>query len=102
MTTVRVTQETVLQAIKQHVDRAGKEHFTTHDIARDMGADEYHVRIAFSWLSRYKAIERVPGVRSVRYTGTAGEKYSAAVYRICETSGEADFAALNRIFGFGC
>lgn len=100
MTTVRVTQETALQAIRQYIDRAGKEHFTTLEIARLMGADEYHVRIAFSWLTRYKAIERVPGVRSVRYTGTAGEKYSAAVYRIRDESAAADFAALNRAFGF--
>ena len=100
MTTIRVTTDTAQQAIKQHVDRAGKEYFTTVEIARDMGVDEYHVRIAFSWLSRYKTIERVPGVRSVRYTGTQGEKYSASVYRIREEAARVDFAALNRAFGF--
>ena len=99
--TTRVTTEDAMQAIKQHVDRAGKAHFTTIEIARDIGADEYHVRIAFSWLTRYKAIEQVPGVRSVRYTGTQGEKYSASVYRIREEAALVDFAALNRVFGIG-
>ena len=51
-------------------------------------------------MSRYKTIERVPGVRSVRYTGTQGEKYSASVYRIREEAARVDFAALNRAFGF--
>ncbi|MBU1363947.1 MAG: hypothetical protein KKE51_09020 [Gammaproteobacteria bacterium] len=102
MTTIRVTTDTALQAIKKHVDSAGKEHFTTVEIARVMGADEYHVRIAFSWLTRFKAIERVPGVRSVRYTETQGEKYSASVYRIREEAAPVDFAALNRLFGYGC
>ena len=98
MTAVRVTTDSVLQAIKQHVDRAGKEHFTTVEIAKEMGADENHVRIAFSWLTRYKAIEPVPGVRSVRYTGTQGEKYSANVYQIREESAPVDFSALMGAF----
>lgn len=109
MTTVRVTTDTALQAIKQHVDRVGKEHFTTIEIAKDMGADEYHVRIAFSWLTRYKAIERVPGVRSKRYLPPStdpncrrhGNSYSVSVYRIREEAAPVDFAALNRLFGFG-
>lgn len=99
MTTVLVTTDTALQAINQHVGRAGNEHFTTHEIARAMGADEYHVRIAFSWLSRYRIIESIPGVRSVRYTGTAGEKYSANVYQLRQESTPADFETLNRVFG---
>lgn len=102
MTTIRVTTDTVLQAIKQHVGLAGKEHFTTVEIAKDMGAEEYHVRVAFSWLARRKEIEPVPGVRSVRYTGTQGEKYSASVYRVREEAAQVDFAALNRLFGYGC
>lgn len=90
----RVTTDSVMAAIRDH----GKARFTTLEIARDMGADEYHVRIAFSWLSRYRIIESIPGVRSVRYTGTAGEKYSANVYQLRQESTPADFATLNRVF----
>jgi hypothetical protein len=98
MTTVQVTTETVSQAIKQHVASAKRDSFTTHDIARHMGADEYHVRIAFSWLTRNRVIETIPGVRSVRYTGTAGERYSANVYQLVAVSEKPDFSALMGVF----
>jgi hypothetical protein len=98
MTTVKVTTETVSQAIKQHVASAKRDSFTTHDIARHMGAEEYHVRIAFSWLTRNRVIETIPGVRSVRYTGTAGERYSANVYQVVAVSEKPDFSALMGVF----
>lgn len=98
MTTVRVTTDAVLQAIKQHVASAKHDHFTTHDIARHMDAEEYHVRIAFSWLTRSRVIETIPGVRSVRYTGTHGEKYSANVYQLVAVSEKPDFSALMGVF----
>lgn len=97
---VRVTRDSVLEAIKIYVDDQSKQFFTTLEIARQMGVDEYSVRVAFSWLARYEQIEIVPGVRSIRYTGTAHEKYSATVYQIREEATEVDFAALNRAFGY--
>jgi len=95
---MNVTTDRVSAAIKGYVASAKRDHFTTHDIARAMGAEEYHVRIAFSWLTRNRVIETIPGVRSVRYTGTHGEKYSANVYQLVAVSAKPDFAALMGVF----
>ena len=87
-----------MKVVSENVASAKHDHFTTHDIARHMGAEEYHVRIAFSWLTRNRAIETIPGVRSVRYTGSAGEKYSANVYQLVAVSEKPDFSALMGVF----
>ena len=50
--TLRVTTETVQKAIERYVGSHGENRFTTADIARDMGVDEYPVRAAVSWLAR--------------------------------------------------
>lgn len=98
--------EAVQKAIEQYVKDHAEGRFTTADIARFMGAEEYPVRAAFSWLVRYRFIEIIPGVRSKRYLGQPtnrrlhGDSYSVSMYQIKEQSGEADFAALNRAFGF--
>lgn len=94
----RVTTRSTLAAIREYTTEAARESFTTHDIARHMDADEYHVRIAFGWLTRKKAIETVPCVRCARYTRTRGEEYSAAVYRLRNEVGACDFAGLMRAF----
>ena len=106
--TPRVTTATVLEAIKAYVG-ANSDHFTTQDIARQMGVEEYPVRAAISWLNRNEEIEIVPGVRSKRYLGEPENpdtrrhttSYSASVYQIRKKAGKADFAALNRLFGYG-
>ena len=90
----------------QFVEQRGENRFTTADIARDMGVDEYPVRAAVSWLARYGLIEIIPGVRSKRYLEQPaarrlhGDSYSVSVYQIKEKGAQADFAALNRAFGF--
>lgn len=102
--------EAVRKAIEQYVKDHGEGRFTTADIARHMGAEEYPVRAAFSWLARYGQIEIIPGVRSRRYLGQPADiskrrhtdQYFASVYRVKEPSAEVDFAALNRAFGYGC
>lgn len=106
---VRVTRDSVLEEIKAYLEQQSQPFFTTQDIARHMGVEEYSVRAAFSWLARYGHIEIIPGVRSKRYLGEAENPakrrhtdcYSASVYQV-RAAGKADFAALNRAFGFGC
>ena len=101
---VRVTTETVQKAIEQYVGSHGENRFTTADIARDMGVDEYPVRAAVSWLARYGMIEIIPGVRSKRYLVQPtdrrlhGEVYSVSMYRVKEPACEANFAALMGVF----
>lgn len=56
--------------------------FTTVDIAQEIGAKEYQVRVAFSWLMRFGKIEIVPGELVRRTTRTAGEKYPVNIYRL--------------------
>lgn len=105
---VRVNRDSVLEAIKAYVDDHSKPFFTTLDIARHMGVDEYPVRAAVSWLARYELIEIVPGVRSKRYLGDPQnphrrrhtDSYSASVYQIRQEVEKVDFAALNRAFGY--
>lgn len=102
---VRVTTEAVKRAIEQYVAQS-ENRFTTADIARFMGVEEYPVRAAVTWLTRYRFIEIVPGVRSKRYLERPanrrlhGDNYSVSVYRVKEAAGEVDFSALNRAFGF--
>lgn len=95
---VKVTTDSVMTAIREYLKKYSVSHFTTRDIARHMEVDEYPVRTAFSWLNRYHLIETAPCVRSIRYTGTAHEKYSATVYKIKPESTAADFAALMGVF----
>lgn len=98
----------VRKAIEQYVKDRGENRFTTADIARFMGADEYRVRAAVSWLARYGMIEIIPGVRSKRYLGQPADiskhrhtdHYFTSVYQIKQQVGEVDFSALNRAFGF--
>lgn len=97
-----VTTDTVIKGIRDYLEAQKPiSHFTTLAVALHMGADEYPVRTAFSWLRRYGLIETVPCVFSVRYTKTNGEKYPAAVYQLKEKSTPADFAALHRVFCCG-
>lgn len=102
---IRVKTEAVKAAIEQFV-KEHSEHFTTADIARFMGVEEYPVRAAVSWLTRYGVIEIIPGVRSKRYMPTQAvrtrhcDNYSVSVCRVKEQAGEVDFSALNRAFGF--
>lgn len=97
----------VRQAIEQYVKDHAAGRFTTADIARHMGVEEYPVRAAFSWLVRYRFIEIVPGVRSKRYLEQPadrrlhGDSYSVSMYQVKEQAAEVDFVALNRLFGYG-
>ncbi|WP_434516673.1 hypothetical protein AB6Q56_08810 [Dechloromonas sp. ARDL1] len=98
--------DAVRDAIERYVERSVEKRFTTADIARFMGVEEYPVRAAVSWLARYGVIEIIPGVRSKRYLEQPanrrlhGDSYSVSMYRIKEKCAEVDFAALNRAFGF--
>lgn len=101
---VRVTTDTVKEAIERYVEKLGENRFTTADIARHMGVDEYSVRAAVSWLARYKLIEIIPGVRSKRYRSIPTDRrphdddYSVSMYQLKEQSGQANFAALMGVF----
>ena len=88
-----VTTESTISAIHDYVTVTARDSFTTHDIARHIGADETQVRAAFGWLARHKKIEIVPCVTCRRYTRTQGEEYSASVYRL-RNSGMADIKTL--------
>ncbi len=98
--------DAVRKAIERYVEERGENRFTTTDIARFLGVDEYPVRAAVSWLARYGLIEIIPGVRRKRYLEQPadrrlhGDSYSVSVYRVKEQAAEVDFAALNRVFGF--
>lgn len=98
--------EAVQKAIEQYVKDHSEGRFTTADIARFMGAEEYPVRAAFSWLARYGMIEIIPGVRSKRYRSIPTDRrphdddYSVSVYQVKEEAASVDFSALNRAFGF--
>lgn len=92
-TTIRVTTDTVHEAIEQCIKHRGENFFTTSDIARYMGVDEYPVRTAIKWLHEYAIVDVVPGVRSYRYTKTRGDKYSTSVYRL-RTNGQCDIKTL--------
>ncbi len=102
-----VTKDSVMQAIGSYACERSKPFFTTLDIARHMGVEEYPVRAAFSWLTRNRFIEIVPGVRTRRYLPEAsnrrwdGDWYSVSVYQVVEKCAEADFDVLNRVF-CGC
>ncbi len=98
--------DAVRKAIERYVEERGENRFTTADIARFLGVEEYPVRAAVSWLARYGMIEIIPGVRSRRYRSMPTDRrphdddYSVSVYRVKEQATEVDFAALNRAFGF--
>lgn len=102
--TIRVTTDTVQKAIDQFVEQSAEKRFTTADIARFMGVEEYPVRAAVSWLARYGLIEIIPGVRSKRYRTMPTDRrphdddYSVSMYRVKEPAGEANFAALMGVF----
>ena len=99
-----VTTETVKNAIERYIC-ARNSHFTTSDIARFMGADEYQVRASFTWLTRYGVIEAIPGVRSKRYLGEPRDpskrrhatSYFASMYRMREVR-QVDFQRLMGVF----
>ena len=99
-----VTAETVREAIKRYITERSN-HFTTADIARFMGAEEYQVRTAFTWLTRYGVIEAIPGVRSKRYLGEPRDpskrrhanSYFASMYRMREVC-QVDFQRLMGVF----
>lgn len=88
---VRVTTEDVLKAV-----RAYQGDFTTCDIAGVLRVEEYHVRIAMSWLSKRNLIEKAG--KKKRYTATAHEPYLVTAYRVPEQGGPVDFAVLTRAF----
>lgn len=94
-----VTTDTVLEAIKAHAEHTPT--FSTIDIARAMGADEYRVRVACSWLRRYRIIEVVEGTAVFRRTARRGELYAASLYQLRPQAAPADFDALFRVFGLG-
>lgn len=102
---VRVKTEAVKAAIERYVEQHC-DRFTTADIARYMGVEEYPVRAAMTWLARYGMIEIIPGVRSKRYFTQPvnrrqhSDSYSVSMYRVKEQAAPVDFVALNRAFGF--
>lgn len=96
---VRVTTEDVLKAVRAYVGE-----FTTYDIARMLGAEEYPVRAAMSWLVKRGIVEKV-GTMERRLPPPVGrrlhgEVYFVVLYRVKEEAAPVDFAALNRAFGF--
>lgn len=104
----RITTALVHEAILSFVEVEEKDHFTTHDIARFMGVEEYPVRAAFTFLKRNNIIDIVPGVRTKRYLSPPadprhrlhGDSYWVSVYQLKEEAVQVDFAALNRLFGY--
>lgn len=97
---VRVTTEDVLKAVR---DYEGE--FTTYDIAGVLGVEEYPVRAAMSWLVKRGIVEKV-GTKERKLPPLAGRRlhgdvYSVSLYQVKEVAESVDFAALNRIFGFG-
>ena len=102
----RLTTDAVMSAIREYIADRSAENFTTMDIARHMGIDEYPVRAAVSWLARYGRIEIIPGVRSKRYRSPVGDRRLhgdhdfVSVCRVKEAAAPVDFAALNPAFGF--
>lgn len=101
-----VSTDTVKAAIESYINDRGSNRFTTADIARFMGVDEYQVRAAFTWLTRYRVIEIIPGVRSKRYLGDPKDpskrrhtnSYYASMYQLREVCSPADFKQLMGVF----
>lgn len=101
-----VTTDTVMTAIRAFIDATGANHFTTLDIANHMQCSEYQVRAAFTWLTRYRSIVVVPGVRSRRYLGQPADptkrrhadSYYAAVYQLNASETVIDFQTLMGAF----
>jgi hypothetical protein len=96
---VRVTTEDVLQAVRAYVGD-----FTTYDIARVLGTEEYPVRAAMSWLVKRGIVERIGTTERtllpVKGRRLHGDTYTVALYRAKEEAAPVDFSALNRAFGF--
>lgn len=97
---VRVTTEDVLKAV-----RAYEGEFTTYDIARVLGVEEYPVRAAMSWLVKRDIVERI-GITDRPLPQVQGkrmhcETYTVVLYRAKEEAAPVDFSALNRLFGYG-
>lgn len=96
---VRVTTDDVLQAVEAY---AGA--FTTYDIAKVLGIEEYPVRAAMSWLVKRGIVEKI-GSRERPLSAAPGkrmhsESYSVSLYRVKakERSPEVDFTALMGAF----
>jgi len=88
---VRITTDDVQKFVEAH---SGE--FTSFDIAEKMGAPEYPVRAAISWLLNRRVIEKA-GTRK-RYTAHRHEAYWATTYRVRERSALVDFRALMGAF----
>ena len=93
---VRVTTEDVLKAVRAYVGE-----FTTYDIAGVLGAEEYPVRAAMSWLVKRGIVEKVgtierrlPAPASRRHS----EVYPVSLYRVKEEAVPVDFTALMGAF----
>lgn len=94
---VRATTDEVLKAVRDY-----QGDFTTYDIARALGIEEYPVRAAMSWLVKRQIVERigtterplppVPGKR------LHGDTYTVALYRAREEAAPVDFSALMGAF----
>lgn len=93
-----VTADDVLKAAREC--RGG---FTTYDIARALGVEEYPVRVAITWLVRRRAVERIGTEKRplpARPKHGNRETYPATLYRVKDEAAPVDFSALNRAFGF--
>lgn len=94
---VRVTTEDVLQAV-----RAYQGDFTTYDIARVLGIEEYPVRAAMSWLVKRGIVERIGTIertlQPVNGRRLHGDTYTVALYRVKEEAAPVDFSALMGAF----
>ena len=76
--------DAVRKAIERYVEERGENRFTTADIARFLGVEEYPVRAAVSWLARYGMIEIIPGVRSRRYRSTSPPNVAIRRWLCCK------------------
>ncbi|MCV2218892.1 hypothetical protein [Thauera sp. Sel9] len=100
----KITTEAVLTAITDYrgeIDTDGRTVFSTSDIARVMGCDEYRVRVACSWLRRQRIIEAIEGSAVIRRTARTGERYTANLYRLKPQARAEAFDALFQTFGLG-
>lgn len=99
---VRVNQNTVIEAIRDYVLQSSAEHFTTLEIARYMGVEEYPVRAAMSWLVKRGIVEKVGTIerRLPPPVGRRlhGEVYWVSLYQVKEEAAPVDFSALMGAF----
>lgn len=96
---VRATTDEVLKVVMAYQGE-----FTTYDIARVSGIEEYPVRAAMSWLVKRGIVERIGTtertLQPVKDRRLHGDRYTVALYRAKEEAAPVDFNALNRAFGF--